>query len=144
MRVRLTAEEKINVQGLKNAVQSDKFWTYAATQWHRLYKDWVPMDNGVLYNNVQIRAKEITHMAPYAHYLYEGKVYGPSIPISEGGTVTGFFSPRNRPKSPTGKALKYSQGKHNKASAKWDQAAAPTQLPKLVKELQSYVDSGRL
>lgn len=144
MRVRLTAEEKINVQGLKNAVQGDKFWTYAATQWHRLYKDWVPMANGILYENVQIRAKEITHMAPYAHYLYEGKVYGPSIPISEGGAITGFFSPRNRPKSPTGKALKYSHGQHPKACAKWDQAAAPTQLPKLVKELQGYVDSGRL
>lgn len=142
MRVRLTAENRIMVNGFPGP--DDKFWTYAATQWHRLYKDWVPMANGILYDNVQIRAKEITHMAPYAHYLYEGKVYGPSIPISEGGAITGFFSPRNRPKSPTGKALKYSHGQHHKACAKWDQAAAPTQLPKLVKELQSYVDSGRL
>lgn len=142
--IRLDVEDRINVKGLINAVQGDKLWLFAATEWHRLYKDWVPMKNGTLYSNVVFRPKEIEHMAPYAHYMYEGKVYGPNIPISEGGAITGFYSPRNRPKSPTGKSLKYSHGQHPKACAKWDQAAAPTQLPKLVDSMQGYVDQGRL
>lgn len=142
--IRLEVDNRINVKGLTNAVQSDKLWKYAATEWHRLYKDWVPMQTGELYRNVVFRPKEIEHISPYAHYLYEGKMYGPNIPISESGTITGFFSQRNRPKSPTGRSLKYQHGQHPKACAKWDQAAAPTQLPKLVQAMQRYVDSGRL
>ena len=144
MKITLTVENKIKVNEALGPVRSDKLWTYAATQWHRLYKDWVPMDQGLLYQNVQIRPKEIIHLSPYAHYMYEGIVYGPNIPISENGVITGFFSPRNRPKSPTGRKLKFSRQQHPKACAKWDQAAVPVQLPKLVKELQRYVDSGRL
>lgn len=144
MQIRLTVENKIKVDAALGPVRGDKFWTYAASAWHRLYKDWVPMNNGPLYQNVQIEPKTITHIQPYAHYDYNGIVYGPNIPISENGVITGFFSPRNRPKSPTGRKLKFSNAQHPKACAKWDQAAAPTQLPKLVRELQSYVDSGRL
>lgn len=144
MQIRLTVENKIKVDAALEPVRSDKFWTYASATWYRLYKDWVPMKDGLLYQNVQIAPKTITHLSPYAHYDYIGIVYGPNIPISENGVITGFFSPRNRPKSPTGRKLKFSKAQHPKACAKWDQAAAPTQLPKLVRELQGYVDSGRL
>lgn len=34
--------------------------------------------------------------------------------------------------------------KHELASSRWDEAAAPTQSPKLIEALQAYVDSGRL
>ena len=144
MKITLTVDNRIKVQGILNAVQSDKFWHYAAVQWHRLYKDWVPMKEGALYNQVTFAPKEITHNVPYAHYQYEGKVYGPNFPIVQGGAVSGFFSLRNRPKHPTGGSLKHVQQLHPKACAKWDQAAAPTQLPKLVQELQNFVDSGGL
>lgn len=144
MKITLTVENKIKVNEALGPVRSDKLWTYAATQWYRLYKDWVPMKNGPLYQNVLIRPKEIIHLSPYAHYDYIGIAYGHNIPISENGVITGFFYPRNRPKSPTGRKLKFSRQQHPKACAKWDQAAAPVQLPKLVKELQRYVDSGRL
>jgi hypothetical protein len=33
---------------------------------------------------------------------------------------------------------------HPLASREWDRAAEPTQKPKLVREMQKYVDSGRL
>lgn len=144
MIIKLSVDDRINVRGLIGIAESRKLWLYAATEWHRLYKDWVPMNTGILYMNTSIRPKEIEHLAPYAHYMYEGRVYGPSIPISESGVITGFFSPRNRPKSPTMRKLKYSRQQHPKASAKWDQAAKPTQLPKLVRSMQGFVDSGRL
>lgn len=138
-------EVKVDVHGITAKAENDTaFWIYAAAQWHRLYKDYVPMAEGDLYNRVTIAPKEITHNAPYAHYQYEGIVYGPNIPITENGTVVGFFSPPGKPKSKTGRKLKYNKGLHPKASAKWDKAAAPAQLPKLASSLQNYIDSGRL
>lgn len=34
----------------------------------------------------------IVYATPYARYLYYGEVYGPNIPIFEGGELAGFFS----------------------------------------------------
>lgn len=144
MRIKLTVDNRIKVNDYLEPVRSDKFWKYAATQWHRLYKDFVPMKSGALYRRVTIEPKIITHTAPYAHYAYTGRVYGPNIPVVKGDRITGYFSQPNRPKKPTGKALQFSKQFHPKASAKWDQAAKPTQMPKLVNELQRYIDSGRL
>ena len=105
----------VNYRGLAEQASNDRgFWTFAATEWHRLYKDYVPMREGFLTNNVIIRPKEIEHAVPYARRLYNG---------------VGF---------------RFSRNQHPKASAKWDQAAAPTQLPKLVSAMQAYIDSGRL
>lgn len=105
----------INYRGLRDKLENDpKFWTFAATEWHRLYASYVPMREGALTNNVFFRPKEIVHAVPYARRLYNG---------------TGF---------------RFRKDKHPKASAQWDKAAAATQLPKLVSTLQAYIDSGRL
>lgn len=105
----------VDAKGLADKAGNDRaFWTFAATEWHRLYAPYVPMREGFLTNNVIIRPKEIEHAVPYARRLYNG---------------AGFRFNRNQ---------------HPKASAKWDQAAAPTQLPKLISSMQAYIDSGRL
>lgn len=105
----------MDVHGITSKVENDPaFWTYAASEWHRLYEPYVPMQMGMLKDTVSIRPKEIEHTVPYAQYQYNG---------------TGFNFRRDM---------------HPKASAKWDQAAAPTQLPRLASSLQAYIDSGRL
>ena len=144
MKITLTATNKLRLDTVLDAVRGPKFWKFAATEWHRLYKDWVPMKSGILYSNVHIEPKTITHMAPYAHYMYKGKTYGPNLPITEGDRITGYFSVPNRRKKPTGKPLRYNHQFHGKASAKWDRAAKPTQMPLLVKTLQRYIDTGGL
>ena len=132
---------KIDAHGMSDKLENDStFWTFAASEWHRLYSPYVPFESGALRDSVTIAPKTITHNAPYAHYQYTGDVYGPNYPITQNGVRVGFFSPPNRPKHPTGKRLKY---KNPKAAAKWDQVAAPTQTPKLVSSLQAYIDSGR-
>lgn len=136
------AAVNVNVQRLHDKVMNDRaFWTYAATEWHRLYKPYVPFESGALRDTVIIRPKEIEHTAPYAHYQYTGQVYGPNYPIYQNGVHTGFYSPPNRKKKPTGKSLKY---KNPKASKEWDKKAEATQKHKLISSLQSYIDSGRL
>lgn len=95
-------------------MNDDAFWYYAAVQWHKLYKDYVPRQTGLLAGTVQFKPKEIEHTQPYARYQYEGH-------------------------------LDHSRAENaDKASAKWDLAAAPTQLPKLYSSLQAYIDSGRV
>lgn len=116
MKITLTvADISVDVHGITSRVDNDRaFWTYAATTWNKLYDPYVPMDEGVLKNTVVIRPKEITHTVPYARYQYYGTNFN------------------------------FRRDKHPKASAKWDQAAAPTQLPRLASSLQQYIDSGRL
>lgn len=136
---------KINAAEIIGKAENDPaFWTFAAAEWHRLYKDYVPMKNGILYNQVSITPKQVEHTAPYAHYQYMGRVYGPNIPVTEGERTVGFFSPPNRAKKPTGKSLQYSHEQHPKATSEWDKAAAPTQGPKLAHSMQTYIDQGRL
>lgn len=131
-----------------NEVRAKRFWTFAATEWHRLYEPYVPYHEGILANTVTIIGGrgngEIHHTAPYARYQYHGKAYGPSYPIMQNGVIVGYRSPKGLPKHPTGKSLQYKRDQHPLASAFWDKAAQPTQLPKLIRTMQRYIDSGRL
>lgn len=115
MRITIGVESvNIDPSALRSDIENDrKFWLFAATQWHKLYLPYVPMREGPLSENVIIRPKEIEHMQPYAHRMYEGVNFH------------------------------FRKDKHPMASARWDQKAAPTQLPKLASTLQAYIDSGR-
>lgn len=115
--IRITVGDvSVDIRGERYKVMHDRrLWTFAAEEWHRLYKDYVPMRMGYLYQQVEFDVGTITHTVPYARRMYYGE---------------GFKFNRN-----TG---------HPKASAKWDQAAAPTQLPKLAASMQAYIDQGRL
>lgn len=70
----------------------------------------IPFRQGALRNNVNypqgIYGGEIEYNTPYAHYQYEGIVYGPNIPIRDAeGNITGWYSPPS--KQPTGRPLTY-------------------------------------
>ena len=135
---------KVNINTeriLSKIMNNNAFWTLAASEWHRLYKPYVPFDTGSLRDNVRIRPGEIEHYEPYAHYQYEGQVYGPNYPLYKNGIHIGFFSQPDRPKRKMGRSLKY---KHPRAAKQWDKAAEPTQKPKLISTLQNYIDQGRL
>lgn len=70
----------------------------------------IPFQQGALRNSVNypqgIYGGEIEYNTPYAHYQYEGVVYGPNIPIKDAeGNITGWYSPPK--KNPTGRQLRY-------------------------------------
>lgn len=70
----------------------------------------IPFQQGALRNSVNypqgIYGGEIEYNTPYAHYQYEGIVYGPNIPIRDAeGNITGWWSPPK--KNPTGRPLAY-------------------------------------
>lgn len=89
----------------------------------RLMTPYTPMRNGILYKSAMlgtvIGSGEIHQITPYARYQYYGKVYGPNIPVFEGGQLAGFFSPKGKKKYPTGKDLQYSTAKHPQAGPFW-------------------------
>lgn len=82
---------------------------------------YIPYQSGVLAKSVVLHTKigsgEIIQKTPYARYLYYGEVYGPNIPIMNGGELAGFYSPPV--KGPTGRPLKYDKTKHPLAGKLW-------------------------
>lgn len=72
--------------------------------------NYVPMESGELRNSMRANEKSISWGAnseagKYAHYQYEGEVYGPNIPITQGGIIVGWHSIAGSTKSPTGREL---------------------------------------
>ena len=60
----------------------------------------------------------ISTNTPYAHYQYEGEIYGPNIPIRDDeGNITGWWSPPNKTK--TGRLLTYNKTFNPKATDHW-------------------------
>ena len=115
MRISMDVDVDIKARGMRGKAEDDpRFWRFAATQWHRLYSPYVPMRTGMLKDSVRIGPKEIKHTQPYAHRMYEGTHFN------------------------------FRKDLNPKATAHWDQAAAGTQMRKLVSALQAYIDSGRL
>lgn len=114
MRIRFEIKSvDIDANRISSKISEDrKFWTYAATQWHRLYTPYVPMDTGMLADTVVITPGQIEHTVPYARYQYNGKRHN------------------------------FRKDLHPKASAKWDKKAQATQMPKLVSTLQAYINRG--
>ena len=106
-----------------------------------LMEPYVPADNLVLAQNVRISADEekgsVTYQSPYAHYQYEGEVYGPNYPIMDGGEVMGWYSPPF--KTPTGQKLQYSTFRHPLATSHWDRAMLVARKQDLLRSYEEYL-----
>ena len=89
----------------------------------RLMVPYTPRRNGMLEQSVKlgtvIGSGTLRYLSPYARYLYYGEVYGPNIPIFEGGQLVGFFSPKGQKKHPTGRQMNYDTSRHPQAGKLW-------------------------
>lgn len=89
----------------------------------RLMVPYTPRRNGMLEESVKlgtvIGSGTLRYLSPYARYLYYGEVYGPNIPIFEGGQLVGFFSPKGQKKHPTGQQMNYDTSRHPQAGKLW-------------------------
>lgn len=80
----------------------------------------------------------IVYESIYAHYMYEGKVMGPNIPIKKNGVVVRYFSPKGR-KHYTGKDIHYkTPGTYDH----WDEKMKDNDMTTIVSNLQKYVERG--
>lgn len=108
---------------------------------YRYMDKYVPMETGDLRSNVTLTTKSIKYNSPYAHYMYEGKVMGPNIPIFQKGIEVpiGFYSPKNKPKHYTGADIQYHSagtGPH------WDERMKSADMNQVLKEVQNYIKRG--
>lgn len=87
----------------------------------------VPMETGMLIKSgvtASVVGKGLlVYSAPYARYLYYGEIYGPNIPIYEGGELAGWRSPKGKKKRPTGRKLTY-QGAPERGALWFERAMA--------------------
>lgn len=83
---------------------------------------------------------EIEVTGPYAHYQYEGEVWGPNIPQIENGIIVGWWSPPKKRKYPTGRKLEYDKTKHKKAGPLWDERLMEAEEEKIEADLQRFID----
>lgn len=117
MSITLKWNKPLNIVIRDDAKINERTMLFAATDWHRLYNDFVPMRTGLLAGNVAYHATdtrgEIVHKAPYAHYQYYG---------------IGF---------------KHSHNAHPLASAQWDQIARGAgRAHKLAADIQRFIARG--
>lgn len=114
---------------------------FLANEAKRLMDPYVPADNLMLAQNVQVSADEdcghVHYDSPYAHYQYEGEVYGPSYPIEENGIVTGWHSHPH--KTPTGRKMEHSTFRHPLATDHWDNAMKVARGDELARAYEEYL-----
>lgn len=114
---------------------------FLANQAAKFMDPYVPADNLVLAQNIFITADDdrghIIYNSHYAHYQWEGELYGPNYPITDGGEVIGFWSPPH--KTPTGKSLKYSTFRHPLATSHWDKAMMVARGSDLAKAYENHL-----
>lgn len=107
---------------------------------------YVPFAEGQLaYDNRVIEDDKIIYQSPYAHYMYEGKVMGPNIPIKENGVIVRWISPKGKPKHYTGADIDYSKSiasGHKNAGPHWDKRMWSAEKHNVIKEVQNYVNRG--
>ena len=115
---------------------------FLANEAARLMDPYVPADKLILSQNIKITADEdcghILYDSPYAHYQYEGELYGPNYPITDGENVVGFYSPPH--KTPTGKKLHHSTFRHPLATSHWDKAMKTARGDELARSYQDYLN----
>ena len=120
-------------------------------------EEYVPYNTGALSDRGTYYNKEGVHYGvsiPYAHYVYEGLVYGPNIPVFKDGVFQGFKSPEN--KSPTGDDLTFNQDwvadeqggfkpvprssiVHPKATRHWDEAMMTEKGDEFVAKVEQII-----
>lgn len=109
---------------------------YLASEVKRFCEPYVPMQQGTLARGAVIAAdgSSLVYQGPYAHYQYEGKVYGPNYTNGER-----FWSGK-APKAPTGKKLTYHGAPMR--GPQWDKRMLADKSQDLERSLDAYIKKG--
>ena len=117
----------------KGSVQS-----FATSRVAYYMDEFVPFKSGNLKNNKWVSEDMITYHSIYAHYMFEGKVMGPNVPIKNStGAVVGWFSP-TKSKHYTGKDIQYHPEGTQRGSY-WHEKMKSAYMDTIIKEVQDYI-----
>lgn len=130
------AVDPTGIEGkLSKLLRDDQTMLEIHNEFARMMKPYVPFEPGEN-ASIEVTPQYVNYSAPYAHYHYEGIVYGPNIPIIEDGIVVGWFSIPKKPKHPTGATLQF---KKPKASAHWDEAMMAEKREQFTQEVHNIL-----
>lgn len=138
-----TVKTHVNIRGIRLKKKLDLLINDPATmlEIHNLFAKmcdpYVPMQEGVLAQTLNITPEYVQYTQPYAHYQYTGEVYGPNYPIKEDGIIVGWFSPPE--KSPTGRSINYSKERHPLATKEWDKAMLADHRREFISEVKKIL-----
>jgi hypothetical protein len=106
---------------------------YLASEVKRFCEPYVPMQQGNLARDAVIAAdgSSLTYQGPYAHYQYEGKVYGPNYTNGE------IFWSGKAPKTPTGEKLTYHGAPMR--GPQWDKRMMADKSKDLERSIEAYI-----
>lgn len=120
--------------GIEPDGPAEAFFTLSCSKHMTKYE---PYRDGGLHNSKRLAIGEIHYTAPYSHYLYEGKVMGPNIPIKDSkGRVIKWFS--RAPKYYTGADLKISKEMNPLATSHWAEKMWSSDKADIYHELGEY------
>lgn len=109
---------------------------------HRLgayFEPYVPKESGALAQTTVATSDYLEYtQKEYAHYQYEGIVYGPNCPIRENGIIIGWYSPVAH-KHPTDRFLSHSNSLNPRATAHWDVVAMAEHSTDFADDVARYV-----
>lgn len=140
VKMKNTSEIKVRL-GIQKKGPVEKFLVHTC----KIHMDkYVPYDEGTLADTAVEEPGQVRYIQPYAHYIYEGLVMGPSIPIIEDNIVVRWFSPKGKAKHYTGKHIDYSKSKAKKplATSYWDKHMVTAEMPDIIKETQDFINRG--
>lgn len=132
--INIDAKKILSERGLGS---SDKVQKYLASEVVRLSDKYVPMQQGMLKNQTQVASdgSQIVYTQPYAHYQWEGKVYGPNYTNGER-----FWSGK-APKKPTGKKLTYNGAPMR--GPRWTERMLADKREELERNIEAYIKRGK-
>lgn len=143
MKIRMRPTNIIKARlGLEKGGAVHKFFTDTC---YKHMDRYVPFADGDLAKNVAfgIKGDSIIYLSPYAHYMYVGKVMGPNIPIKDkNGNITGWFSPKGKPKHYTGANINYSLNRHAFAGSYWDKRMWSAEKLVVINEVNDFIKRG--
>lgn len=139
----LTTKVEVNIPSIvkkvENILNDEELLLSIHNLFAKMCDPYVPMDTGVLSQTIEVTPQYVSYNTPYAHYMYEGEIYGPNYPITEKGQVVGFFSEPGKEKSPTGRMMEYNFSNHPKATRHWDEVMMSEKGQEFVKQVEELV-----
>ena len=147
--MQLSVNAQFDFDGISTALNKHGFGDHGIVQKAidnaviRWCMDYTPADTFMLakspYVASDIGSGIIVYPGPYAHYMYMGEVYGPTIPVfdDDSGIPTRFFSRPGEKKKPTGRAIQYKTDKNALAGPFWAERMKADHIDDIIKEAKN-------
>lgn len=129
-----TTHVKFNLASIKRKLDviDDETRLFAQNMFYKAMDGYIPFETGMLQRSVDITPEGVRFFAPYAQYLYFGK-------LMVSPTTRSAWAKKDERKVLTNVNLKYSLTVKPLACADWGHAAMLAKRDEIVKSIRNYI-----